>query len=132
MMKRIASIGAVGALMLAAMAPALAHEGHTHKAPTYLKFRLADHNLDPGQAVTAPVTLKTERRETQKPLAGATLTVKMDGNVIGTLTTDSAGAATVSFTAPASGEHTVKVVYAGDDTHRSARRGQGFTIGAND
>ena len=95
-------------------------------ANTKMSFRLDDHNVAVGDTVTGPVRLFTRDAHSWAPFAGATLNVLVDGVDTGApLTTDTDGKATVSITASA-GDHVVKVVYVGDDTHRPRHRAQGF------
>jgi plastocyanin len=102
--------------------------GQAHAvANTKMTFRLDDHTVAVGDPVSGPVALFTHDGNHWAPLAGASLNVLVDGVDTGTpLTTDANGDATVSITAAGAGDHVVKVVYAGDDTHRRRHRAQGF------
>ena len=128
MLKRTISIAAVCALMLAmAMAPAVAEE---NKANTRLKLKLDDSNVPSGSNVTGQVKLLTGAGENRAPLSGATLTLKLDGDPVGTLVTNSEGIATFTLTSPSKGGHVVKVIYAGDATHQKAKAARGFRVAA--
>jgi hypothetical protein len=116
-----------------------------------MRFKLDDHQLALGEAATGLVKLTTRDGRTWGPLEGATLRVVLksddsddcdgdcpndDDDVAPTavtecaiLTTDAEGRATVSCVAAAEGEYVVKVFYDGDDTHKKAKRAQGFTVG---
>ena len=61
------------------------------------------------------------------PFAGAPLSVRVDGTEVLTLVTGADGHATVSYVAPEGG-HVMRVVFLGDDTHKRARRSQGFSV----
>lgn len=111
--------------------------GKAHPPATKMRFKLADHQLDVGEAATGGVTLLTRVDKKWGPLAGATLSVELvdflvDSGECATLTTDAEGHATATCTAAAEGEYVMKVRYAGDETHKKAQRAQGFTVGLDD
>jgi hypothetical protein len=91
-----------------------------------MRFKLDSHDVTVGDQVSGTVHLWTRTGRAWAALDGATVTVRLDGTDVDTLTTDADGQATVTLTADAAGDHVVKVVYAGDDTHRKAHRAQGF------
>ncbi|MBW3595585.1 MAG: Ig-like domain-containing protein [Actinobacteria bacterium] len=147
MFKRTISVAAICSLMLAAaIVPALAkrpdgvggghgrHGGHG-KGPkvttTHMTFKLDENEVASGSDVTGTVLVETGRgKKNRVPIAGAVLTVTLDGVDTGTpLVTGTDGTALLTLTAPADGEHNVKVIYAGSDTQRKAQRAQGFTVG---
>jgi hypothetical protein len=51
----------------------------------------------------------------------------VDGTELLTLVSGADGRATVSYVAPEGG-HVMRVVFVGDDTHKRARRSQGFSV----
>lgn len=97
---------------------------------TKITFKLDPHEVTLGTAVTSSVLVQTHSANTWIALPGATLTVTVDGAPIGTFVTDAAGRASVSNTATTVGGHVMKVLYAGDATHKTAQRAQGFTVDA--
>ena len=143
MFKRTISVAAACLLLLvAAMAPALAKKpegvgggkggGKGPKAATtHMQFKLDATEVASGENVTGTVLLQTGKgKKGRAPIAGATLTVTLDGVDTGTpLVTAADGTALLTLTAPADGEHNVKVTYAGSETQRKAQRAQGFTVG---
>jgi hypothetical protein len=98
-------------------------------ASTSLTFKLTASEVTSGEDVTGTATLVTPvPKKKAAPVAGATLTVSVDGVVVGTVTTGSNGSAAISYTTSTEGSHVIKVSYAGDATHRSAQRSQGFDV----
>jgi hypothetical protein len=97
---------------------------------TKIKFRLDDHQVALGEDVTGSVLVRTRMNKSWEPLADATLSVLVDQVLVGTLTTAADGTALVSYTPAAEGGHAMKLVYAGDATHKRAKRAQGFEVGA--
>ena len=94
---------------------------------TKIKFHLDDHNVPPGSAVTSSVLVRTRSSHEWVPFAGATLSVRVDGTQVLTVITDVNGMAALSYLA-AAGDHVMKVVFAGDATHKRAQRAQGFSV----
>lgn len=94
---------------------------------TKMRFKLDDHNVPPGSAVTGSVLVRTRSNHEWVPFASAPLLVRVGGTQILTLTTDANGVATVSYVA-AAGDHVMKVVFPGDATHKRAQRAQGFAV----
>ena len=130
MLKRTIAVAAAAAVVVAAaVAPALAKKPESKQSSTKLAFKLDDHSVETGSDVIGSARLTTTKGKNKTPIAGATLTVTLDGVEYGTLTTDSNGVAAVVITAPADGEHRVKVSYAGDATRRKAQATQGFSVG---
>ena len=125
--KRVGAVIVAAGLLAGAAGSASAHPG---KANTKMRFRLDAHHMVVGDPVTGPVHLATREDHHWVPLANASLSVRLDGTEVGTLTTDANGDATVSLIADSEGDHVVKVVYAGDDTHRKRQRAQGFEVEA--
>jgi hypothetical protein len=97
---------------------------------TKITFKLTDHEVPPGAAVNGSVLVRTRSNHAWVPFAGAPLSVTVDGTQVMSLVTDTAGRATVSYTAAAGG-HVMKVIFAGDATHKRARRAQGFAVVAS-
>ena len=100
--------------------------------PTKIRFKLDDHNVAPGEAVTSTVRVTSGRGKARGPLAGADLSVLVDGVEVASLTTDPDGIAAISYGGAAAGDHVMRVVYAGDGTHKRAKRSQGFEVGAEE
>jgi hypothetical protein len=94
---------------------------------TKITFKLDDHNVPPGSAVTGSVLVRTRSNHEWVPFASAPLVVRVGGTQVLTLTTDANGAAAISYVA-AAGDHVMKVVFAGDATHKRAQRAQGFAV----
>ena len=133
MLKRTIAVAAACAVVLAAaVVPALAKKPSGKLSSTKLAFKLDDHSVDSGSNVTGEARLTTTKGKSKTPIAGATLTVTLDGADTGTVVTDANGVAAIVITAPADGEHNVKVSYAGDATRRKAQAAQGFSVGADD
>jgi len=96
---------------------------------TKITFKLDDHHVPPGAAVTSDVLVRTRSNHEWVPFAGAPLSVRVDGTDVLTVVTGVDGHATVSYVAPEGG-HVMRVVFLGDDTHKRARRSQGFSVNA--
>jgi hypothetical protein len=94
---------------------------------TKITFKLDDHNVPPSAAVTGSVLVRTRSNHEWTPFAGAPVSVLVDGTEVLTLVTDADGRATVSYAA-AEGGHVIRAVFVGDDTHKRARRAQGFAV----
>src|SRR6266568_509143 len=84
-----------------------------HPATSKMRFKLDSHSVAVGDQVTGSIRLWTRSGHRWEALGGVDLSVRLDGTEVDTVTTDSAG------------DHVIKVVYAGDDTHRKAHRAQG-------
>ena len=134
---RSVAIGLVAALALGALAGPVSAKpgkgkakgkGKSKPAVTKIVFKLADHQLAMGDTVTGSVLVlsKGKKKKRWKPLAGAVLSVSLDHQPVGTVTTGSDGRTTVQLLADEPGEHVVKVRYAGDSKHKKAQRAQGF------
>ena len=126
-MKRIAGILVAGALMAAPAAAAA-----KSAPPTKMKFKLDAHEVEAGETLTGTILVLSGRGKSRAPLAGASLEVSVDKEVVGTVVTDADGRATVSYVAEEDGEHVMKVAFAGDAEHKKAKRAQGFEVGAED
>lgn len=94
---------------------------------TKIRFKLDDHNVPPGSAITGSVLVRTRSNHDWVPFASAPLSVRVGGTQVLTLTTDASGAATISYVA-AEGDHVMKVAFAGDASHKRAQRAQGFAV----
>jgi plastocyanin len=135
-LKRVGAAIIAAGLLAGAAGTASAKPGteHPHKkqhpANTKMGFRLDDHQVMVGDPVTGSAHLATREDHAWAPLADASLSVRVDGDEVATLTTDADGNATVSLTADTEGGHVVKVVFAGDDAHRKRQRAQGFEVEA--
>ena len=127
MMRKVLSATVVLAVGLALFeAPAVARPAPVTK----IRFRLDAHEVPVGADVTGSVHVWTRSDHRWVALAGAELTVSVDGLDVGSITTDGDGLASVVYTATVEGDHTMRVSFAGDDAHRKARRSQGFTVTA--
>ena len=94
---------------------------------TKITFKLSDHHVPPGAGVTGSILVRTRSNHEWVPFAGAPLSVRVDGTEVLTLVTAADGRAVVSYVAPEGG-HVMRVVFLGDDTHKRARRSQGFSV----
>lgn len=142
--KRSLAAFAVLALVVGAlMAPALAKKGRGGPSEsrgkgsgkllkTKMKFKLDSHQWDSGAEVTGKVLLMARDGKKFAPFEGAALTVYVDGEEVGTLTTDAEGNAFPNWGPATDGGHVMRVVYEGDETHRRAKRAQGFNVGEGD
>ncbi|HEX9377589.1 MAG TPA: Ig-like domain-containing protein [Actinomycetota bacterium] len=119
----------LGAMSVEAFAEPTAPNPHKPPAVTTMRFKLDAHQVAVGEAVTGSVRLFQHHGHTWTPVADASLSVRLDGTEVGTATTDADGRANVSATADTAGDHVVKVVYAGDDSHKRCWRAQGFEAG---
>src|SRR2546430_7902715 len=128
--KKTGAVLLAAGLMVGVAGAASAHPSKTKVANTHMTFHLVDHQVTVGDTVTGPVHLSTKSGGHWAPFAGAELSVRVDGTEVATLTTDADGNATVSYTAASEGDHVIRVVYAGDDTHRKRQRAQGFDAAA--
>lgn len=118
-------VGVLVATTLAAPAAAKA------KPATKIKFKLDSHEVVVGTDVTGTVKMWTHTGHPWAPFPGATLSVRVDGDEVGSIVTDANGEADVVYAATTEGDHVMKVVFAGDDTHKRAQRAQGFTVSAD-
>jgi predicted phage tail protein len=94
---------------------------------TKITFKLSDHNVPPGGAVTGSILVRARTNHEWTPFTGAPFSVRVDGTEVLTLVTGADGRATVSYVAPVGG-HVMRVVFVGDDAHKRARRSQGFAV----
>ncbi|MGH3118822.1 MAG: Ig-like domain-containing protein [Gaiellales bacterium] len=106
-------------------------DGHAHGRlqKTKLGFKLDAHHFATGEEVTGTVRLWVRSGNEWTPLAGATVTIWVDGATDGTVVTNGDGEAIIVWGPATDGGHVIKVHYAGDDTHKRARRAQGFHVG---
>jgi predicted phage tail protein len=94
---------------------------------TKITFRLHDHNVPPGAAVTGSILVRTRSNHAWVPFASAPLSVRLDGTEVLTLVTGTDGRAAVSYVAPTGG-HVMRLVFVGDAAHKRAHRAQGFSV----
>ena len=99
--------------------------GRAKPVTTKIRFKLDDHDVVAGDAVTSTIKVTSGKGRRRTPLAGAELSIRIDHEDVGTLTTGEDGTAALEVVAE-EGEHVVKVFYAGDATHKRARRAQGY------
>lgn len=95
---------------------------------TKIKFKLDAHELAAGTDVTGWVDVFTRTDHVWAPFPAATLSLRVDGVEVGTLTTDVDGHADVGYTGALEGDHVMKVFFLGDDLHKRAQRAQGFSV----
>jgi hypothetical protein len=105
--------------------------GAKSKPVTKIKFKLDSHEMVVGDDVTGTVKVCTHTGHPWDPFPGATLSVRVDGDEVGTVVTDANGEADIVYAGATEGDHVMKVVFAGDDTHKRAQRAQGFTVAAS-
>jgi hypothetical protein len=117
----------VGVLVAASLAlPAAAKS----KPATKIKFKLDSHQVVVGDDVTGTVKVWTHTGHPWAPFPDATLSVRVDGEEVGSIVTDANGVAQVAYEATTEGDHVIRVVFLGDEVHKRARRAQGFTVSA--
>nr|MDP9342545.1 Ig-like domain-containing protein [Actinomycetota bacterium] len=116
----------VAGMLLVGIVAGTAAAQKVRPATSKMKFKLDSHTVVVGDQVTGTVHLWTRSNHHWVPLADSDLSVRLDGTEVATATTDSDGKASISLTSDTAGDHVIKVVYAGDDTHRKAQRAQGF------
>ena len=80
---------------------------------TKITFKLDDHHVPPGAAVTSDILVRTRSNHEWVPFASASLSVQVDGTQVLTVVTGVDGHATVSYVAPEGG-HVMRVVFLGD------------------
>jgi predicted phage tail protein len=125
--RRMAAALVAGFLLTAVFAlPAAAKSAPVTK----ITFKLDSHQVAAGDDVTSAVFVQTRSGNQWVAFPGAVLTIKVDGLDVGTTTSAADGLAPVSYTAVEAGDHVMKVVFAGDDTHKKAQRAQGFEVSA--
>lgn len=96
---------------------------------TKVRFKLENHQVALGEEVHGSVLVLSGKGKDRAPLEGAVLSVLVNKVEVGTVTTDAAGLAEVAYTAPAEGGYVMKLFYAGDESHKRAKRAQGFEVG---
>lgn len=99
-------------------------------APTKMDFKLDQHHFESGSTVSAVATLYTRSGKAWVPLDGALLQILVDGVEVGVGTTMGGGKLFVDWGGATDGDHVMKIVYAGDATHKKAQRAQGFQVGS--
>jgi hypothetical protein len=79
--------------------------------------------------MSGSVSLWAKSGSAWAPLGGATLSVVLDGQPMGSVVTDGSGFAVVPVPADlAPGGHVMKVTYAGDGVHAKTQRSHGFSV----
>src|SRR5947208_16760717 len=95
MVKGLGSLLVAGALLAGPVGAASAHPG---KVNTGMRFHLASHDVAVGDTVSGPVHLSSRSHNHWVPMAGATLSVRVDGVDTGApLTTDDHGDPTFQY-----------------------------------
>lgn len=129
MIRKLVVVAAVAALGLSSFATAAgAKPGPTTK----IRFKLDTHQVEVGDTLTGTVRVWTKGGHPWMPFEGAVLSVRVDGTEVATVTTDADGFGLVSYVADTEGGHVMKVFFEGDDTHKRARRAQGFQVTPDD
>jgi hypothetical protein len=95
---------------------------------TKMTFRLDAREVLAGEAITGSVQVSFRDGPVEFPLAGTELSVEVDGVPVGTVTTDGAGGAAVSYVAGLEGHHVMTVGYVGDASHRAVARSDRFVV----
>jgi hypothetical protein len=85
------------------------HFSNTGPMPTELKFSLIPNPVIVGQ----PVSMLGNLTAAGSPIGGASLTIKLNGSPVGTLTTNATGWFTAGAPAPSEGNYTIRVEYGG-------------------
>ena len=93
-----------------------------------IKLQLDDRKVPLGDAVTGALLLRTKGHGSPAPIAGATVSVEVDGVEVGTVTTDDQGRAEVSYTASEAGRFKMRVAYAGDESRSGADKAKKFRV----
>lgn len=118
-----AAVGVIVGLALVS-APAAA----TSEPVTKIRFTLDAVQVPAWTNVTGSVLVTTGSGPSTRPFAGAQLSVAVDGVKVGSVTTDDAGFAVVSSPMTVEGPHRIRVSFAGDASHKRARRDASFTV----
>ncbi len=123
--RRISSTLVAGVLLAAVFAvPAAAKPAPVTK----ITFKLDSHQVAAGDQVTSSVLVQTRSGHMWVAFPGAVLSIVVDGVEVGLATAGADGLAPVAYTAAEAGDHVMKVVFAGDETHKKAQRAQGFEV----
>lgn len=117
----------VGLLVLP-LGPAALAKRSSKPAVTDLRLRLESHDVMLGEEVTGTVSARSRNKGKTTALAGATVNIYVGRTLVEQVVTDEAGTAAVSYTTAAIGSYSLKAVYAGDSTHKRAKRAQGFEV----
>ncbi len=120
-----AAVGVVVGLALIA-APASARSAPA----TDVNLTLFASEVPEGTPLMGVIHVKTRVGKTWAPLSGAQLTLRVDGVVVGSVTTGADGLAPFSYPTAGVGEHKVKLKYAGDVLHKKAKVARKFTVTA--
>jgi hypothetical protein len=122
-----AAVGVIAGLALIS-APAAA----TSEPVTKIRFTLDATQVQAWTNVTGTVVVTTGSGPSTMPFTGAVLTMSMDGVAIGPLTTDGQGQAFLAYPMTVEGQHTVRVAFAGDASHKKAHHDAGFVVTPGD
>ena len=111
--------------------PAAATHGQpAHAGPTKITFKLRPNQIPQGGTLTSTLTFASHTGHVWTPLPDAAFVVTVDGVEVGSGITDVNGQAVLTYVGADIGSHVMKVLYAGDLTHKGAQRAQGFTVDA--
>ena len=122
-----AAVGVIAGLALIS-APAAA----TSEPVTKIRFTLNAAQVQAWTNVTGTVVVTTGSGPSTMPFAGASLTLSVDGVAVGPMTTDGQGQAFLAYPMTVEGQHTVRVAFAGDDSHKKAHHDAGFLVTPGD
>lgn len=125
MIRRLVAAAVVAALGMAVFSVSAT----AGSAVTRMKFELGGHGVAAGAPLTGSVSVWSRDGSSWSPLMGASLSMVVDGTVVGTLTTDANGWAPISWPAAVpEGGHVMKIVFDGDAANSRAQRAQGFQV----
>jgi RNA polymerase sigma factor (sigma-70 family) len=98
-------IVAVGTLLLITLPHLLARDGHDNAllAPTLTEDAPGQIELPTDDKVAGSIDYRVVNKQTNKPIAGVTLFVQVDGNLTGRMLTDNDGRARIPVPVPPSG-----------------------------
>jgi hypothetical protein len=130
-MRRVSRLSIAAAVAGSIVAGAAGPAGAHSPAVTHMRFKLETHEVVAGDGPSGMVKLFVGHGRNRAALSGAPVDFLVDGQQVGEVFTDSDGVAALPFTPAAEGDHVVKAVYRGDDSHKRVRRAQGFTAVAD-
>lgn len=125
-MRKLALVlGAIALLALTLAGTAQAKQPPVSK----LTFKLhGHHEMVMGETVSLTVLVQSRSERRWAAVPDATVLIRVDGVEVTTAVTDADGKATFDYSPAAEGEHVMKAVFAGDESHKRAQRAQGFTV----
>ena len=121
------AVGVIAGLALIS-APAAA----TPEPVTKIRFTVNAAQVQAWTNVTGTVVVTTGSGPSTMPFAGASLTLSVDGVAVGPMTTDGQGQAFLAYPMTVEGQHTVRVAFAGDASHKKAHHDAEFLVTPGD